>query len=511
MFDTKEENCKPFWGYRPTTAGGRDPLAIQNSSVVIYSTMIPGITNLTNRVRYMGFYCWLLNELLRIQDAKKTKTVSLKEQIEYIRRSELLLAYVMVHLYNNVTGVGGSNYASKHLHDNSDGVNLIAGQKKYWKNSLGVFGQYYIGVMFRLGLISPPDDEHSLYRVTSIGDELDNKFKENISEELSSLFIRSIYKGYCSFENLDRLGVFALHNIPVSQELNQYRQILTGSDANFVSMKTYNRLATFKLILNYIDKNNVYNNNSVLPFLQNNFLNVINNNLDVSNERLFWFIYELNELVHSAFEAFHYGLLYKTSDDPLPFEYVIQSIETDVNEWCQENNVRLINDLNLKCNIYDVYHQMIKCRNSSYKMCIAMHLLYILDKIISPYYQKLSDMMIADETLSHFGYSPIMLSTLITKDKDTGIETFIYNSIIRAINIHTKSSFEKSSIDKGLVNNYLIDSGYIWQLRRTESIRTTPRIKNAIQYMIDIHWLSTKDNMLLLTVDGKKMINGYDA
>ena len=487
-------------------------MAVQNSSVVIYSTMIPGITNLTNRVRYMGFYCWLLNELLRTKDSQKVITISLKEQIEYLRRAELLLAYVMVHLYgNNVTGVGGSNYASKHLHDNSDGVDLIAGQKEYWKNSLGVFGQYYIGVMSRLGLISPPDGEHSLYRVSSIGDGLDNKFKENIFGRLSSLFIRSVHDGYCSFDDLDRFGVFALHDIPAGQELNQYRQILTGSDAKFVPEKTYNRLATFKLILNFIDKNNVYNNNSVLPFLQDNFQNVVNNNLDVSNERIFWFIYELNELVHSAFEAFHYGLLYKTSDEPLPFEYVIQSIEADVNEWCQENNVRKIDDLNLKRDIYDIYHQMAKCRNSSCKMCIAMQLLYILDKTISPYYQKLGDMMTADDTFSHFGYSPTLLPTLITKDKDMDIETFIYNSIIRAINIHTKSSFEKSSIDKGLVNNYLIDSDFIWQLRRTESIRTTPRIKNAIQYMIDIHWLSVKDNMLFLTVDGKKMIDGYDA
>lgn len=507
MFDTKQENCKPFWGAKLTTAGGRDPLAIQNSSVIIYSTMIPGITNLTSRVRYMGFYCWLLNELLRTQDAQKVKTISLKKQIEYLRRSELLLAYVMVYLYsNNFTGVGGSNYASKHLHDNADGVNLIAGQKEYWKNRLGVFGQYYIGVMSRLGLISPPDDIHSLYRVSSIGDELDNKFKENISDKLSSLFIRSVYEGFCSFDDLDRLGVFAIHNIPASQELNQYRNILIGSDAKFVSEETYNRLATLKLILNFIDKNNVYYYNSVLPFLQDNFLYVVNNNLEVSNERLFWFIYELNELVHSAFEAFHYGLLYKTTNEPLPFECVLQSIETDVKDWCQDNNVMKINDLDFKRNIYDVYYQMTKCKNSSFKMCIAMQLLYILDKTISPYYQKLSDLRMADETLSHFGYSPTLLPALITKDKDTPIETFIYNSVIRAINIHTKSSFEKSSIDKGLVNNYLIDSGFIWQLRWTESIRTTPRIKNAIQYMIDVQWLSVKDNMLLLTDDGKKMI-----
>ena len=50
----------PFWGSSRNTKGGRDPLAVQNSSVVIYTNMITGITNVTARVRYNGFFCWLL-------------------------------------------------------------------------------------------------------------------------------------------------------------------------------------------------------------------------------------------------------------------------------------------------------------------------------------------------------------------------------------------------------------------------------------------------------------------
>ena len=40
----------PFWGEDRNTKGGRDPLAIQNSSVMIYSDMVSGITNLTSRI-----------------------------------------------------------------------------------------------------------------------------------------------------------------------------------------------------------------------------------------------------------------------------------------------------------------------------------------------------------------------------------------------------------------------------------------------------------------------------
>lgn len=104
MLYTNDEIVEPFWAEYSSEASGRDPLAIQNSSVVIYTKMIVGITNVTNRIRYNGFYCWLLETILKSISKKN----SLVEQIRYLRRSELLLAYVMVKEFPDVTGVSGS-------------------------------------------------------------------------------------------------------------------------------------------------------------------------------------------------------------------------------------------------------------------------------------------------------------------------------------------------------------------------------------------------------------------
>lgn len=38
---------------------GLDPLGMQNSSVSIYQTFLPGISNVTLRMRYYGLYAWL--------------------------------------------------------------------------------------------------------------------------------------------------------------------------------------------------------------------------------------------------------------------------------------------------------------------------------------------------------------------------------------------------------------------------------------------------------------------
>jgi hypothetical protein len=55
MANTTEEKTEPFWAEFSFTATGRDPLAFQNSSVVIYTKMVVGITNVTNRIRYNVF------------------------------------------------------------------------------------------------------------------------------------------------------------------------------------------------------------------------------------------------------------------------------------------------------------------------------------------------------------------------------------------------------------------------------------------------------------------------
>ena len=53
---------EPFWAENSGFMTGRDPLGIQNSSISVYGRLLPGMTNLTQRLRYYGINCWLLKE-----------------------------------------------------------------------------------------------------------------------------------------------------------------------------------------------------------------------------------------------------------------------------------------------------------------------------------------------------------------------------------------------------------------------------------------------------------------
>jgi len=57
----KGNSISPFWGENINLITGLDPLGLQVTSEATYSTLLPGISNLTNRLRYYGFYCWLIN------------------------------------------------------------------------------------------------------------------------------------------------------------------------------------------------------------------------------------------------------------------------------------------------------------------------------------------------------------------------------------------------------------------------------------------------------------------
>ena len=46
---------------KTTSSPGLDPLGLQITSEATYAALLPGVTNLTNRIRYYGFYCWLLD------------------------------------------------------------------------------------------------------------------------------------------------------------------------------------------------------------------------------------------------------------------------------------------------------------------------------------------------------------------------------------------------------------------------------------------------------------------
>lgn len=225
----------PFFSQPMNFVRGLDPLGLQNTSEATFAMLLPGLNNVTGRIRYYSFYCWLLNEY-----AKRNGSTDPSEQRKFIRRAELIVALVNRCSDEEVYSIPGSNYANKLLNDESISTyNLQMGtynddgttEGTYWKYGSGAFGQYYLGSLFDIGLINERENSSGIFVRTSKkegvavnGEDLALAFDENISKNNSDLFFSCIKKG--KIQNEDLQSLFSEFNLSFVPTRSNERKLL---------------------------------------------------------------------------------------------------------------------------------------------------------------------------------------------------------------------------------------------------------------------------------------------
>lgn len=512
------ESIVPFWAEYPTEASGRDPLAIQNSSVVIYANMIVGITNVTNRIRYMGFYCWLFDTL----GQRLTKTNSLVEQQLYLRRAELLLAYIMVKNNPEVTGISGTNYALKNidtiirLDKGADVVNKKDGV--YWKFGMGVFGQYYAGAVKDLDLIVHPQENINIYVPNDKGRRLAQAFAANIPAGVIDLFLKSIFAGKITEEKLLELTPFALHNIPAkSQEQKLFREILLSEDYKS-DYPTHHRSETIQLLLQLLKKNPDGVEYLTTAFLKNNYEQHAHVEILDNDTATAWYLYEINELLHVAFEHFHAAFQYSLEKFPTDMNEVLELLqETTATIFRVEDidpdkqTVRELSESIESERVYEYFNSMLDACWQDWGLCLNNSIKTILSVYKQCKNQKDQLFKLAKLPGNNYerpGYAIEMFVELVDSKLTLTLNEYTKKLLLQAINQHMFSSYQKSRIGQALVHNYMIEDNMAWRLRETSPGRTTPRLDNAIQYLTDTGLVTKEGKLIRITTDGIKVIKG---
>jgi hypothetical protein len=172
----------PRW-LKSTHVTGLDQLGVQIVSIALYTELLPGLTNVTDRIRYYSFYPWLLHRYA--SDVKKLDETTWQD---HLRRAEFLLALVG-RLHHQETREGGeaiigADQATKALAEIAAKPSKVwrlskwssvanAGQKgSYFKNKNGGFGQYYRGQLTSLGLISVSDGPLGIKLTKGLGTDV---------------------------------------------------------------------------------------------------------------------------------------------------------------------------------------------------------------------------------------------------------------------------------------------------------------------------------------------------
>ena len=183
---------------------GLDPLGMQTSSVSFYQGLLPGISNVTLRMRYYGFYAWLCDTY-----AKKVGDTNPESWKRFVRRAEALYALVSER-HGNETGVAGIRWARKRLQASKSGSLEFAqdaepgSSSHYLKQKWGAYGAAYASQLHEMGVFGAVEGHDIPVPGPKFGDDLVSAFSQG-NEQVLNLYFDIINRGAVSLDELDAL------------------------------------------------------------------------------------------------------------------------------------------------------------------------------------------------------------------------------------------------------------------------------------------------------------------
>lgn len=247
------------WVERPQKKVGLDNLGAQQPCVMIYTRLLPGVTNVTDRAAYFGFYPWFIRafearypeateavfrEKLRLADCLMTLTAerhAITQQEDIARHSATCpgrqtLGPVAHQLQDGAT-VDLTQYA-----DRSEGPT------RYFKNPLGGLGQYYLGPLRDEYAVLHGDPRKGVGYWLETGGPLAEAYGAGLQEDL---FFAVIERGSVSVADLDDLAVFCPCSLQ-SPARAQARDALVSLFLKSPSPRGVARASSFSLLLDYL-------------------------------------------------------------------------------------------------------------------------------------------------------------------------------------------------------------------------------------------------------------------
>lgn len=343
----KNEIRMPFWGARHSFVSGQNPLGLQSASEALFTALLPGITNLTNRIRYYSLYCWLLD-----QYAHRERDTSVNSQKRFLRRAELQIAVLMRSHESTVGNVPGADHIDPWLREDKGAVlglaahaDLDSGQPNYWQDTWGSFGTYYVGSLQQLRLVAKGPD--GVYRCTEggvpiSGVTLAKAFADSTAPALQKLFLENVRTGELHRSDMEALhGAFRLTGITVGGQEHEYLQkLIIGPDSQLPEgagsdLGTFRRRGTIRHVLRGIQAEEVGAPNDFAVEAYVSKGRILGEQDEVTTG---WYLYLMNEFWHFGAGAMFYGLLARLAESqtavhlPLLVREYVEAIESVIHK-----------------------------------------------------------------------------------------------------------------------------------------------------------------------------------
>ena len=509
---TTETYKTPFWAENSGFMTGRDPLGVQNSSITTYSRLLPGMTNLTLRLRYYGLYMWLLNEY----DLIASKDSNQADQFTFVRRAELIVAFLMMKKFPGEQSIIGSDYTSKKENeiDQLGFYNIQLGADKtketikgsvYWDFESGALGQYYAGSLIALELV---DITGKFFRLLEKGKKLAKAFDQNISPQQKITFLKVLKEGKLNSEDLEKITDFSLSTIQVeSDEWKFYKHILLSEDGielkDNMGIPTSLRKDSLRLFLEYIDINDE-------PFSDRSFIkfqHLLNAGKAKEDASYGWHYYYLNEAFHIALETIFWSVLVEIEPrEKVLNEFIIKTVD----EVILESNSTFLNgkshltlaeiledltDSNVVALLEELELKVKSNHNNKIALSLAFQLMLVLYLKNRDRMEELKQFELKYKIWGQKGRITENLNQIIHKNLAVPFPIFVRESIKLVLNDHVNTAYRKMGNGESNLLKFMIEDGLIFHIQTMTPRHTSPRLRALENFLKDLS-LITKDRKI---------------
>lgn len=324
---------RPEWTTKAEKRG-LDPLGMQTTSVALYQQLVPGISNVTLRMRYYGLYAWLAQRY-----AMDVGDTSVERWCIYLRRAEALYALAAVHA-GGERGVAGVDWATRALAGTDAEVAFHAatdrreGEPQYLKQKFGAFGAAYGSQLIDIGVLETVPGHDVPVPTQGTGDKLAGAFAQAIGLSADA-FLAAAQAGMVSKNTLARLSVMLPSKIAASStERDLYEALLlVGHRRN--EPRAISRSHSLRLVLKTArDRGGAVRIDSLRWSLYaaqcGGSATTPAVDPDEDTQRFAWAVYQANDLLHVCYETILKLALDVLGSAPtgMPFErLVVQTVE----------------------------------------------------------------------------------------------------------------------------------------------------------------------------------------
>ncbi len=505
---TTEAYKKPFWAENSGFMTGRDSLGIQNSSITTYSRLLPGMTNLTLRLRYYGLYMWLIKEY----DAIALKESSQRDQYNFVRRAELIVAFLMMKKFPSEQSIIGSDYTTKKekegLYNQLGYFDIQLGADKnrdttkgsvYWDFESGALGQYYAGSLIALELI---DISGKYFRLLEKGKKLASAFDKNLDPKQKERFLKSIFSGKLTLEDIDEITDFSLNKItPRSEEWIFYKNLLISEDGLDLSdntgTKSQLRKNSIRLYLEYIQMEDH-------PVSDQNFIKLqYQSNLTNDDASYGWHYYYVNEAIHIALETIFWSILVELEPREQPIEHLLNKTAERVlieaeESYLKENSKRPLRDLineYQSSNLIELLDDLEGLVKSNHNAQIAVAKAFQLLLVIYSKYQdrttELKNFELKYKIWGQKGRVSENLETYVNQFIDQSFSIFVKESIKIVLNDHVNTAYRKMGNGESNLLKFIVEDGLIFHIQTMTPRHTSPRLRALENFMRDLSFIDS--------------------